>query len=298
MNGIRNLQITDGNRIKSYIEISKPKLVLLLYFTSFSSMAIASSLYGFDWVKILLVSLAITLSVSGSNATTAFIDKDMDIVMQRTNQRPVPSGKIYPPRNALIYGLVLVFIGITIAGFINYLSAIFIFLGFLDSAVIYNVLTKKKSPFNIILGAPAGGMPVLAGWAAIANKIDLIAIFMFIMVIVWTPMHIWSLAYFYKEDYKKANVPMLPVIWSDGKVFALLSVLNFILVIFSILLGFLNNFSIIYIIISIIFGLAIIIFGLLLIIKRQKKYAWLLFKFSSPYLAVVFLLLMIEYILI
>jgi protoheme IX farnesyltransferase len=298
MNGIRNLQITDGNRIKSYIEISKPKLVLLLYFTSFSSMAIASSLYGFDWVKILLISLAIILSVSGSNATTAFIDKDMDIVMQRTNQRPVPSGKIYPPRNALIYGLVLVFIGITIAGFINYLSAIFIFLGFLDSVVIYNVLTKKKSPFNIILGAPAGGMPVLAGWAAIANKIDLIAIFMFIMVIVWTPMHIWSLAYFYKEDYKKANVPMLPVIWSDGKVFVLLSVLNFILVIFSILLGFLNNFSIIYIIISIIFGLAIIIFGLLLIIKRQKKYAWLLFKFSSPYLAVVFLLLMIEYILI
>jgi heme o synthase len=261
-------------------------------------MAIASSLYGFDWVKILLVSLAIILSVSGSNATTAFIDKDMDIVMQRTNQRPVPSGKIYPPRNALIYGLVLVFIGITIAGFINYLSAIFIFLGFLDSAVIYNVLTKKKSPFNIILGAPAGGMPVLAGWAAIANKIDLIAIFMFIMVIVWTPMHIWSLAYFYKEDYKKANVPMLPVIWSDGKVFGLLAVLNFILVIFSILLGFLNNFSIIYIIISIIFGLAIIIFSLLLIMKRQKKYAWLLFKFSSPYLAVVFMLLIMEYIFV
>jgi protoheme IX farnesyltransferase len=284
--------------VKSYIEISKPKLVLLLYFTALSSMIIASSLYGYSSIKILLISLAIILSVSGSNATTAFIDKDMDIVMQRTNQRPVPSGKIYPPRNALIYGLVLVFIGITIAGFINYLSAIFIFLGFLDSAVIYNVLTKKKSPFNIILGAPAGGMPVLAGWVAIANKIDLIAIFMFIMVIVWTPMHIWSLAYFYKEDYKKANVPMLPVILSDGKVFALLAVLNFILVIFSILLGLLNNFSILYIIISIIFGLAIIIFGLLLVMKRQKKYAWLLFKFSSPYLAVVFLLLMMEYIFV
>jgi protoheme IX farnesyltransferase len=287
-----------GLLVKSYIEISKPKLVLLLYFTALSSMIIASSLYGYSSIKILLISLAIILSVSGSNATTAFIDKDMDIVMQRTNQRPVPSGKIYPPRNALIYGLVLVFIGITIAGFINYLSAIFIFLGFLDSAVIYNVLTKKKSPFNIILGAPAGGMPVLAGWVAIANKIDLIAIFMFIMVIVWTPMHIWSLAYFYKEDYKKANVPMLPVILSDRKVFALLAVLNFILVIFSILLGLLNNFSILYIIISIIFGLAIIIFGLLLVMKRQKKYAWLLFKFSSPYLAVVFLLLMMEYIFV
>jgi heme o synthase len=285
-----------GILIKSYIDISKPRLVLLLYFTAFSSLMIASSIYGYDLKKIIFISIAIIFSVMGSNASTAFIDRKIDGVMSRTNKRPVPSGKIYPARNALIYGLVMVLIGIIIACFISYLSAIFLLLGFLDSAIIYNAISKNKSPLNVVFGAPAGGMPVLAGWAAVANKIDTIAIFMFILVIVWTPIHIWSLAYFYKEDYRKAGVPMLPVVWSDRKVFTLLSVLDFILILFSIIIGILAKLSILYVTVTFVFGVVIIIFSLLLIIKNSKKYAWLLFKFSSPYLAVIFLLLIIEYV--
>ncbi len=287
-----------GILIKNYIDISKPRLVLLLYFTAFSSLIIASSIYGYDWEKIIFISIAVIFSVMGSNATTAFIDREMDGIMSRTNKRPVPSGKIYPARNALIYGLVMVLIGIIIAGFISCWSAIFIFLGFLDSAIIYNTISKKKSPLNVIFGAPAGGMPVLVGWAAVANKIDNIAVYMFILIIVWTPIHIWSLAYFYKEDYRKAGVPMLPVIWSDRKVFILLPVLNFILVLFSIIIGVLAKLSILYIAITSVLGGVIIIFSLLLIIKNSKKYAWLLFKFSSPYLAVIFLLMIIDYVFI
>jgi heme o synthase len=284
--------------LKNYVEITKPRLVLLLYFTSLSSMIIASSIYGYNWIKIILISISIILGVSGSNATTAFIDRDMDIIMQRTKRRPIPSAKITPPRNALIYGLVLVSCGIIIASFVNYLSAIFIFIGFLDSAIIYNFLTKKRSALNIVFGSPAGGMPILAAWAAFSVRLTSIPLFMFAMVIIWTPIHIWSLAYFFKEDYKMAKVPMLPVIWSESKVFITLTILNFILVIFSILLGILNRFSIFYIIILAFLGLSIIVIGFLLIIKKEKKYAWLLFKLSSPYLVVVFLLLMIEYILV
>jgi heme o synthase len=285
-----------GTLIKNYIDISKLRLVLLLYFTAFSSLIIASSIYGYDLKKIVLISIAVIFSVMGSNATTAFIDREMDSVMSRTNNRPVPSGKIYPARNALIYGLVMVLIGIIIAGFISYLSAVFLFLGFLDSAIIYNAISKKKSPLNVIFGAPAGGMPVLVGWAAVANKIDITAAYMFILVIVWTPIHIWSLAYFYKEDYRRAGVPMLPVIWSDRKVFILLPVLDFILVLFSIIIGILAKLSILYIVTTSVLGGVIIIFSLLLIIKNSKKYAWLLFKFSSPYLAVIFLLMIIDYV--
>jgi heme o synthase len=118
-------------------------------------MIIASSIYGYNWIKIFLISISVILGVSGSNATTAFIDRDMDIIMQRTNRRPIPAAKINPPQNALIYGLILVFCGIVVASFVNYLSAIFIFIGFLDSAIIYNLLTKKRSALNIIFGAPA-----------------------------------------------------------------------------------------------------------------------------------------------
>jgi len=271
---------------------------LLLYFTAFSSLIIASSIYGYDWKKIILISIAVIFSVMGSNASTAFIDREMDGVMSRTNNRPVPLGKIYPARNALIYGLIMVLIGIIIASIISYWSAFFLFLGFLDSVIIYNAISKKKSPLNVIFGAPAGGMPVLVGWVAVANKIDIIVILMFILIIVWTPIHIWSLAYFYKEDYRKAGVPMIPVIWSDRKVFILLSVLDFILVLFSIIIGVLAKLSILYITITAILGVVIILFSLLLIIKNSKKYAWLLFKFSSPYLAVIFFLMIIEYVFI
>ncbi|MCL5071412.1 MAG: heme o synthase [Actinobacteria bacterium] len=283
--------------LMAYISISKPRLVLLLYFTGFASAIVASSIYGFKGDVILLFSGAVILSVSGSNAATAYIDRDMDIVMSRTGRRPVPAGIISPARNALIYGLVLTAAGMALAAFINYLTSIFIFLGFLDSVVVYNAVSKKRSPFNVVIGAPAGGMPVLAGWAAVAgNKLDSLPILMFILVIVWTPMHIWSLAYFYKEDYKKAKVPMLPVVWNSKKVFILLAVLNLILVFFSLFIGLYFNLSILYLIVSSILGGAIIVLSIMLIAGKTKKTAWILFKFSSPYLAVIFFLLIIEYI--
>lgn len=282
--------------IKGYIAITKLKLVALLFFTGFTSALIASTIYGFDWRAIGLISAAIILSVMGSNAVTAYIDRDMDVVMARTSRRPVPSGVISPPRNALIFGSGLVLAGIGLSALTGWLAAIFITLGFLDSAIIYNAISKKRTPLNIVFGAPAGGMPVLAAWAAIAKtKIDLLAVIMFLLVIIWTPMHIWSLAYFYKEDYKKASVPMIPVIWESRKVFILIGILNFMLVFFSVFIGIFFNLSLLYVLLSALSGLAILIISILLVIKNQKNLAWILFKFSSPYLAVIFLLLIIEY---
>ena len=269
---------------------------MLLFFTGFASALIASSIYGFDLKAIGLISAAIILSIMGSNAATAYIDRDMDIVMARTSRRPVPSGVISPAKNALIFGIVLVLAGIALSALTGWLAAVFVALGFLDSAIIYNAISKKRTPLNILFGAPAGGMPVLAAWTAISKtKVDLLAVIMFLLVIIWTPMHIWSLAYFYKEDYKKASVPMLPVIWNSKKVFVLLGVLNFMLVFLSVFIGFFFNLSLLYISISILSGLAIIIISILLVLKNTKSLAWVLFKLSSPYLAVIFLLLIIEY---
>jgi len=286
-------------KAKAYIIITKPRLVVLLYFTGLASILIASSIYGFYWQKITLISISIILSVMGSNATTAYIDREMDSVMSRTVKRPVPTGIIKPAVNALIFGTALVVIGIVLAGLVNLFAAIFIFLGFLDSAVIYNALTKKKLSINILLGAPAGGMPIFAGWTAISGgKIDLISVLMFFLVMLWTPMHIWSLAYFYKNDYKKANVPMLPVIIKDKIFFILLTVLNFLLIFFSVFIAFYFKLSLIYIIFSVVFGAVIIALSFILIITNKAIYAWILFKFSSPYLGAVFLILIIEYLVL
>jgi len=284
------------NILKGYIAITKPKLVILLFFTGFVSTLIASSQYGFNWAEILIISVAIILGVMGSNATTAYIDREMDNIMGRTSKRPVPSGVINPPVKALIFGVALVLSGIIIGAFTSFYAAVFIFLGFIDSAIIYNALLKKRSPLNILYGAPAGGMPVLAGWIAVSNsRVDLIAVLMFLLVIIWTPMHIWSLAFFYREDYKKAGVPMLPSIWPSRKVFLLIGGLNILLIFFSVFIGFFYRLSLLYIIASTVLGAAILVLSIILVINNKKSAAWVLFKFSSPYLAVIFLLLLVEY---
>ncbi|HAJ95967.1 MAG TPA: protoheme IX farnesyltransferase [Actinobacteria bacterium] len=285
------------SRIKYYIILSKPCLVYLLFFTGFAAMVIAGSIYGYNWTGTAILSAAIILGVMGSNAMTNFVDREMDIIMERTKKRPIPAGKI-KPRHAFIYSLIMVIAGILLAGYVNIWSALFILMGFINSAIIYNWLTKRKTPANIILGAPAGGFPVLAGWIGISGRLEALPLLLFILIMIWTPIHIWSLAYFYKEDYKKAGIPMLPVIIGSMKIHIILSVLDFAMVGFSIYIGLRYDLSPVYLAGSGILGLVIIVFSLQLMIKGSKKTAWLLFKLTSPYLAVIFILLIIEYVFI
>jgi len=224
----------------NYLEISKPRSVLLLYFTAFSSMIISSTVYSFDWTKIILLSIAVILGVMGANATTNYIDRKIDSEMERTKKRAIASGKINPAAKGLVFALVLVFSGIAIALYVNWLSAIFLFLGFFNSAILYNGLTKQKTRYNILIGAPSGGFPVLVAYAGVSGgRIEI----MFIFIILWTPTHIWSLAYFYKEDYKKANIPMLPVFLNERQNHLLLALLSIAMVLISILLWYFYGFS-------------------------------------------------------
>ena len=272
---------------------------MLLYFTALVAILVASSIYGYDFKKIILLSAAIILGVMGANATTNYIDRKIDAIMERTKERAIASGKINPPVKGLIFAIIMVAAGISIALYVNWLSALFLFLGFFDSAIIYNGLTKRKSRYNILYGSLAGGFPVLVGWAGISSgKINLIAIIMFIFVVIWTPAHIWSLAYFYKEDYKKAHIPMLPVFLSERQNHFLLAALNGLIIITSILLWYFYKLSLIYLIITSAFSIVLIVISMIMIVKSSKDFAWVLFKFSSPYLGVIFLLLLIEFLFI
>jgi protoheme IX farnesyltransferase len=283
------------NKLKSYIILSKPRLVYLLFFTGLAAMIIAGSIYGYNWLKTAILSVAIILGVMGSNAMTNYIDRRIDGIMERTKKRPIPRGSIQPVQ-ALIYASVLITIATALGICINIWSGLFIFLGFIDSAIIYNALTKRKTPINIILGAPAGGMPVLAGWIGIAGKLELLPIFLFVLIMIWTPIHIWSLAYFYREDYKKAGVPMLPVIVGRKTVFIVLAILDILMVFFSVFIGIWYGLGPLYLAGAGIFGLVVTAFSLQLVIKERDRTAWLLFKLTSPYLAVIFILIMIEFV--
>lgn len=288
-----------NDSFKNYLEISKPRSVALLYFTSLVAILIASSIYGYDLKKIILLSIAVILGVMGANATTNYIDRKIDAIMERTKERAIASGKIYPPIKGLIFAITLIAAGIALAAYINWLSAVFLFLGFFDSAIIYNGLTKRKSKFNILYGSLAGGFPILVGWAGVSfGRVDLLAIIMFIFVIIWTPAHIWSLAYFYKEDYKKAHIPMLPVFLSERQNHYLLTALNIMMITAAVILWYFYKLSLIYLIITILFSVALIVISIIMIVKSSRNFAWTLFKLSSPFLGLIFLLLLIEFLFI
>jgi protoheme IX farnesyltransferase len=121
---------------------------------------------------------------------------------------------------------------------------------------------------------------------------------MFIFVVIWTPAHIWSLAYFYKEDYMRANIPMLPVFLSERQNHFLLATLNILMIIAAIILWYFYGLSLIYLIITLLFSLALVVISIIMIVKSSRKYAWTLFKLSSPFLGLIFLMLIIEFLVI
>lgn len=278
-------------KFKDYIEVTKPRLIFLLVFTGLSAALIALKKYHASPATIGWVTLALILGTGGTNALTCYIDRDIDAKMSRTKNRPIPSGRIEPKR-ALIYSLILISVATILVYLLHPLAALFMLLGVADSALVYNAIAKRRSPLNIILGAPAGGMPVLVAWSAIVGKIELLPITMAFLIILWTPIHIWSLALYYSDDYKKVKVPMLPVITGPETTIRWIAFFALTLVVFSLLL--VNRFGQIYLITSVLTGTIIAILSTRLLFKPVKSVSWQLFKFTSPYLFLIFLAMILD----
>ncbi len=278
-------------KIKDYIMVAKPRLVFLLVFTGLSSAFIALKKYDVSPSIIGWIALALILGTGGTNALTCYIDRDIDAEMSRTKNRPIPSGKI-KPKNALIYSLILICFALILSYFLHPLASLFMLLGVADSALVYNAITKRKSPLNIILGAPAGGMPVLVAWSATAGKIELIPFLMALLIIFWTPIHIWSLALYYSDDYEKVKVPMLPVVTGPKTTIRLIALFSLILVEFSLLM--VRSFRVFYLATAIVLGTLIVIESFRLLRRPDKKTSWQLFKLTSPYLFLLFLAMILD----
>jgi len=170
-------------------------------------------------------------------------------------------------------------------------------LGAFDNVIVYSLLLKRRNPLNIVLGGISGGMPAAFGWVFVTNSISLTMIVMVGLVVLWIPNHIWSLAVRYKEDYEKANVPMLPVVVEEKKALRCIVSTSILLVAFSILLFYLNTFGLIYLATASILGSAMSLLNLWLFFNPTKQNAWIVFKFSSPYLAIIFLAMIVDVLL-
>ncbi len=273
--------------VKTYFKVTKPHVWSLLVYTGSAGYLIASG--GSIDLTFLLVTVALILGTAGANTVTSYFDQDIDRIMFRTMNRPIPKGDISPD-SALYYGLLLVFGSVALSVFINPLVLIFMLIGLFDNIIIYSWWSKRRTPLNIILGAPSGGMPTLIGFAAYSMNLSIDAWILFLLVIVWTPLHIWTLALKYRDDYIKANVPMLTSIVDVEKGIKIIGLSSIILVAFSFLLPFSGEKYMNPIFLGSLIAINIIIlyYTLKALIHPSMDVIWRLFKVTSPYLTVIY----------
>ena len=286
---------TVGDQIKNYYELTKPKIWYLLVFTAFGAALSASWLFDVPislttWILLLG---GVAAGSAAADTLTGYNDRDIDAIMERTKGRPIPSGRV-SPKNALIFGLVLSAISLIFSWFINVWAFLLMAFGLFDNIIVYSKWLKRTSQYNIILGGFSGGAPALIGYVAVTFQNIEIGFVMAGLVFFWIPTHIWSLALHVKEDYKKAKVPMLPVVSSETKSVRIIAITTLMMVVFGVIPFFFNQFGLIYLMTAAIFGVVMMILSLWLLIKPSEKASWLVFKFSSPYLAALFIAFMVD----
>ena len=288
-------QLTVGNTVRNYYELTKPKIWYLLVFTTFGSALTASLLFDISIQPLTWILLigGVAAGSAAADTLTGYNDRDIDAIMDRTRGRPIPSGRV-SPKNALIFGLILTVVSLVFSWFINIWTFALMAFGLFDNILVYSKWLKRRSQMNIILGGFSGGAPAMIGYVAVTTQNIEIGLIMAGLVFLWIPTHIWSLALHVKKDYTKAGVPMLPVVYSEKKSVRVIAWTTLMMVIFSILPFFFNQFGIIYLITASIFGVAMIAVSIWLLIKPSERASWIVFKFSSPYLTALFIAFMVD----
>ncbi len=197
--------------IGAYVALTKPRIIELLLITTVPTMVLAERGWPSTWL-VLVTLLGGTLAAGGANAINMYVDRDIDKLMVRTQNRPLVTGVI-APRNALIFAVVLEILafGVLWAG-ANLLAAVLALSATAFYVGVYTLWLKRTSRQNIVIGGAAGAVPVLVGWAAVQNELSWTPIVLFGVMFFWTPPHFWALAIKYADDYRAANVPMLPAV--------------------------------------------------------------------------------------
>ena len=302
---------TTSSRVAVYYELTKPKIWYLLVFTAFGAALTASNIYNIPisietWALMLF---SVAAGSAAANTLTNYHDKDIDAIMERTKDRPLPSKRIYPAVKARNFGLALAGISLVLAFGISFTTTleqgiwatVFIAFGLVNNVVVYSYVLKRNSRTNIILGGLCGGSPPMIGWVAVSmSDLWTMGLAMAGLVFIWIPMHIWALTLHFKEDYNKVDVPMLTAVQSEKTSARAIALSTVVMVLFSIAPFFITNengeemVGDVYLWTAIASGALMVGLSIWVTVKPMEKAAWTLFKFSSPYLAVLFIALMVD----
>ncbi len=278
--------------VGAYVALTKPRIIELLLVTTLPTMVVAQRGLPPVWLMVATL-VGGALAAGGANAINMVVDRDIDRLMNRTKNRPLVTGAMTPTA-ALVFALTLevaAFVELWLA--VNLLSAVLAISATLFYVFVYTLWLKRRSTQNIVIGGAAGAVPVLVGWAAVTNSLSWVPVVLFAIIFIWTPPHFWSLAVRYKEDYKAADVPMLPVVASMKRTTTEIVYYTIALVAVSFLFGPVAHLGWIYMITAAVLGAGFLflvtrLWGLAQREQATGRDAMRVFGYSITYLTVLF----------
>ena len=277
---------------RDYITLLKPRVMFLVVFTGLAGLVAAPA--PMNPILAAVAVLAIALATGGAGAINMWYDRDIDAIMERTRNRPIPMGLI-EPSNALAFGVIVTAAAIGIMGLaVNWLSAGILALASFTYVFVYTIWLKRRTPQNIVIGGAAGAYPPMIGWAAATNHVGLTAITLFLITFFWTPPHFWALALYRCKDYARAGVPMMSVTAGPKSTKRQMLVYTLLLWPLGVAPYFLHAAGPIYLVGSAILGLLFVAAAIAVIRDETDRSAKRMFGFSILYLFLIFGLLMID----
>jgi protoheme IX farnesyltransferase len=287
-----------GARVEDYVALLKPRVMSLVVFTAIIGLLLAPG--GINPVVGLVAILCIAIGAGGSGALNMWYDADIDAVMSRTANRPIPAGRI-SRGEALAVGIICSGFSVAILGLAtNWVAAALLAFTILFYAVVYTMWLKRSTPQNIVIGGAAGAFPPMIGWAAVTGDITLPSIVLFLIIFLWTPPHFWALALYKQGDYGAAGIPMLPNVAGEAATKFQILLYSIILVGTSFLPAALHQSGWLYTLIAAVTGTSFVYLAVRLYRSRDaltmKKVARSLFTYSLSYLAVIFFALMVDHV--
>jgi protoheme IX farnesyltransferase len=278
--------------VRDLVALTKPRIISLLLVTTIAPMFVAGHP---SWSLVLAVFVGGYLMAGGANAVNMYMDRDIDDRMSRTRLRPIPSGRMQP-REVLAFGVLLSTTATYLfAATANVLTAALGLAGFYFYVFVYTRWLKRSTPQNIVIGGAAGAFPPLVGWAAVTNRIDLFAVYLFLIIFYWTPPHFWALALLKQKDYGKAGVPMAPLVWGESETKKQMFWYTLILIPLTLLPCCFGALGIVYLALAAILD-AVFLAEVLRVIRAAEwnKLAWKLYRFSLLYLALLFAAMVVD----
>jgi heme o synthase len=294
--GVADYQFDWRQRVKDFFILSKPIIVLLLLVTTYGGLVAG----GKAWPSASLTFWTLfggALAAAGSSALNQYIDRELDKNMQRTSKRPLADGRLTAPEG-LSYGLALCLVSYYVmAGYVNLLAAMLSLVGIFYYVFFYSVWLKKATVQNIVIGGGAGAIPPMVGWAAATGELTLAAWILFAIIFMWTPPHFWALAIVRMKDYERAGVPMLPVVEGEEKTRKQILIYTVELIAVTMLLPIFNLAGMIYFISAVVLGAFLFYAAWRVFREGGNKLAWMMYRWSSMYLAFIFLALILDSVL-